>query len=82
MTALPKKDHFTAYQSIDSFREYLLISQSRPHIIRYVRQSKGKWLRSEVEEMENEVALESLNVTLSLREIYWRVKFETELPLS
>jgi Uma2 family endonuclease len=71
-------EKFTAYQSIDSFREYLLISQSRPHIIRYVLQSKGKWLRSEVEGLENEVALESLNVTLSLREIYWRVKFETE----
>jgi hypothetical protein len=56
----------------------LLISQSRAHIIRYVRQSKGKWLRSEVEVMKNEVALESLSLTLSLKEIYWRVEFETE----
>jgi Uma2 family endonuclease len=75
-------EKFTAYQSIDSFREYLLISQSRPHVIRYVRQSKGKWLRSEVEGVDNEVAFESLNVRLGLKEIYWRVKFETEQPLS
>ena len=54
------------------------ISQSHQHVIHYVRQSKGKWLRSEVEGMDNEVALESLNVTLSLMEIYWRVKFEAE----
>jgi Uma2 family endonuclease len=71
-------EKFTAYQSIDSFGEYLLISQSRPHLIRYVRQSKGKWLRSEVERMESEVALESLSLTLSMPEIYWRVKFEPE----
>jgi Uma2 family endonuclease len=75
-------EKFTAYQSIDSFREYLLISQSRPPIIRYVRQSKGKLLRSEAQGFENEVALEFLNLTLSLREIYWRVEFEMELLLS
>ena len=71
-------EKFRAYQSIESFREYLLISQSRPHVIRYVRHSKGEWLRSEVEGMDNEVALESLNITLSLNEIYWRVRFAAE----
>lgn len=75
-------ENFRAYQSIESFREYLLISQSHPHVIHYIRQSNGKWLRSEVEGMDNEVALESLNVALSLREIYRRVKFEMEQPLS
>jgi Uma2 family endonuclease len=75
-------EKFTAYQSIGSFREYLLISQSRSHLIRYLRQSKGKWLRSEVEGMKNDVTLESLNLTLSLKEIYWRVKFEPEQPSS
>jgi len=73
-------EKFTAYQSIESFREYLLISQSRPHVIHYVRQSKGKWLRSEVDGLSNEVDLESLNVTLPLREIYQRVEFLTEPP--
>jgi Uma2 family endonuclease len=71
-------DKFTAYQSIESFREYLLISQSRPHVIHYVRQSKGKWLRSEVDGLDGEVKLESLDVTLSLKEIYQKVKFKTE----
>jgi Uma2 family endonuclease len=72
-------EKFTAYQSIKSFREYLLISQSRPHIIHYVRQSKGKWLRSEVDGLDNEVMLESLNVTLSLKEICQHVKFQYPL---
>lgn len=71
-------EKFTAYQSIESFREYLLVSQSRPHVIHYIRQSKGKWLRSEVDGLDNEIALESLKVTLALREIYQRVEFQAK----
>lgn len=65
---------FTEYQSIESFREYLLIAQDRPHVIRYVRQTNG-WLRTETDGLENAVTLESLGVTLPLSEIYARVKF-------
>ncbi len=70
-------DKFTAYQSIDTFREYLLISQDRLHVIQHVKQSKRKWLRIEIEGMESEVTLESLGVTLALAEIYRRVEFQT-----
>lgn len=69
------KDKFTAYQSIDSFQEYLIVSQDRPHVIQHIRQSKGRWLRIDIEGLDAEVALEFVNVTLSLNEIYERVKF-------
>ena len=69
------KDKFTAYQSIDSFREYLIVSQDRPHIIQHIRQSINRWLRIDIEGLDSEVALESINVTLPLSEIYERVKF-------
>ena len=65
---------FTEYQSIESFREYLLIAQDRPHVIRYVRQTQG-WLRTETDGLENVVTLDSLGVSLPLNEIYARVKF-------
>ena len=71
------KDKFTAYQSIDSFREYLIVSQDRPHVIQHIRQSEGRWLRIDFIGLDAEVPLESINVTLSLREIYERVKFQT-----
>lgn len=71
------KDKFTAYQSIDSFREYLIVSQDRPHVIQHIRQSKGRWLRIEIEGLDGEVVLESVNVTLPLSEIYERVTFQT-----
>jgi len=68
-------EKFTAYQSIESFKEYLLVSQDRPHVIHYVRQDNG-WLRTETIGLENAVTLESLDVTLPLSEIYARVKFQ------
>ncbi len=71
---------FTENQSIESFREYLLIAQDRPHVIRYVRQAQG-WLRTETDGLENAVMLESLEVSLPLSEIYARVKFPSaQLP--
>jgi Uma2 family endonuclease len=69
-------EKFTAYQSINTFQEYLLISQDRPHIIQHIKQAKRKWLRIEIEGMDSEVMLESIGVTLTLREIYRRVKFQ------
>src|SRR5262249_51287996 len=61
-------DKFAAYQSIETFREYLLNSQDRPHVIQHVKQSKRRWLRIEIVGMESEVKLESLNATLALSE--------------
>lgn len=66
---------FIAYQSIESFQEYLLVSQDRPHIIQYVRRPDGQWLRRDVEGVENVVAFASVDCELTLSEIYRLVKF-------
>lgn len=66
---------FLAYQSIDSFQEYLLVAQDRPHITHYTRQKRDKWLRSDIIGLNSEVKLESLNVSLPLAEIYWQITF-------
>ena len=66
---------FTAYQSIESFQEYLLVAQDRPYVTRYVRQTDGQWLRSDVEGLDRAVKLESLDIALPLREIYLLVDF-------
>lgn len=66
---------FTEYKSIASFQEYLAISQTRPHVIRYFRHANGFWVRHDIEGLENEVLLESINVTPPLSEIYERLNF-------
>jgi len=73
-------EKFTAYQSIETFQEYLLISQDRPLVIQHVRQPKKKWLRTDIEGVDSEVAFESINATLTLREICERVNFQPEEP--
>lgn len=65
---------FTAYQSIKSFQEYLIIAQDAAHVIQHVKQSNGRWLRIEIEGLGNEIFLESLNITLTMSELYERVK--------
>ena len=69
-------EKFTEYKSIPSFREYLVVSQTRPFVIRYFRHPNGFWVRHDIEGVESEVLLESLNVTLLLSEIYERMNFD------
>jgi Uma2 family endonuclease len=69
-------EKFTAYQSIETFREYLLVSQDRPHVIQHIKQARRRWLRIDIEGLDGEVTLESVGVTLSLRDIYRRVEFQ------
>lgn len=71
-------EKFIAYQAIESLKEYLLIDQNRPHVIRHVRQLDGQWLRGDFIGMENSVRLESLDITLSFIEIYRMVTFPAE----
>ena len=68
---------FLAYQSIESFREYLAIAQKHVHVIQHSKQENGLWVRRDFIGLDSEVHLESLNVALSLREIYENVQFPT-----
>ncbi len=70
-----REGKFLAYQSIESFHEYLLIAQDTPHVTQYVRQADGLWLRRDVVGLEAELNLSSVGCTLSLAEMYRGVAF-------
>jgi Uma2 family endonuclease len=70
-----RDDKFIAYQAIESFQEYLLVEQDRPHVIRYRRQSDNRWVRNDIIGLENSVELESLGITVALSEIYRMITF-------
>lgn len=70
-----REGKFLIYQAIESFREYLLVEQGRPHVTRYIRQDNGGWLRYDVIGLESEILLESVGVTVRLSEIYSMVEF-------
>lgn len=66
-------DHDTKwlnYRRIPSLQDYLLVSQDRARVERFTRHGDGFWLFSEVEGTVAELRLESLNVVLSMAEIY------------
>jgi Uma2 family endonuclease len=76
------KEKFVAYQAIESLKEYLVIDQERPHVIRHIRQPDGQWLRGDFIGMDNSVRLESLDVTISLTEIYRMITFPVETDVN
>ncbi len=66
---------FTNYKSIPSFCEYLVISQTRPHVIQFIKQSQNAWLQKEFTSMDDELELTSVSCPLSLAEVYQYVIF-------
>jgi Uma2 family endonuclease len=66
---------FTAYQSIESFQEYLLVAQDRPQVTQYVRQPDEQWLRRDIEGIESVLKFASVDCELTFGEIYRLVNF-------
>lgn len=67
---------FGHYRQIESLREYLLVSQKRPHIEHYALQPAGGWLLTEATEMAGEMALPSIGCTLKLADVYAKIQFD------
>jgi Uma2 family endonuclease len=73
--AYDRGQKFEFYRQLPSLREYLLVSQYRPHIEHYVRQDSGAWLLCEVAGLESKLSLASLDITISLTKVYSKVRF-------
>lgn len=58
------------YRRLGSLREYLLISQTEPHVERYRRQGERDWLLTEFRAFEESVELTSVECTLTLNDVY------------
>ncbi len=72
-----KNKKFKAYKSIESLREYLLISQNEKFVILYTKYNEKFWFQSEYVGDET-LKLESLDCELSVDEIYQGIVFEGE----
>ncbi|MFP4319896.1 MAG: Uma2 family endonuclease [Phormidium sp.] len=70
-------EKFAAYRTIPTFREYLLIDQSKRYVEQHLKQSSNQWLMTEYKDPEQSIFLESLGVELSLHSLYKNIKFET-----
>lgn len=69
---------FMRYRKLDSFVEYLLVSQDRANIEHYVRQADNRWVMTEISHLEDTVKLTSIKCDLKMTEIYAMISFEPE----
>ena len=66
---------FENYRRMPSLREYLLVSQKEPRIEQFVRQENEQWLLREAAGLEATLALPSLEIKISLAEVFAGVEF-------
>ena len=64
---------FTHYRSVESLKEYLLVSQNESRVEHYVRQPGNHWLLTEYQEGQDRIDLDSLDSHVTLAEIYERI---------
>jgi Uma2 family endonuclease len=70
-----RSEKFDYYRSIPTLQEYILIDQSRYHVIQYVKTSPTQWLLTDYNQAEGIVKLGSVDLDLSLNDIYDQVNF-------
>lgn len=73
--AYDRGDKFTHYKSIESFGEYLLIAQHRPHATHYVKREDGSWSYEEVNDPAGSLRLETLDCEIEMRDVYDGIEF-------
>jgi Uma2 family endonuclease len=64
---------FMEYSSLESLKEYSTIRQEMPSLTTMYRESEGYWLETHTEGIENSVHFKSINVKLTLSDIYRKV---------
>lgn len=69
-------DKFRLYRTIPSLQEYILISQNRIQIERYVRQPDGQWLMADIKTPDSSLELNSIGCTLSAADVYEQITFD------
>ena len=73
--AFDRGDKFSYYKSIESFSEYLLVAQHRPHVTQFVKHGDGFWANFEFNDLNDLVELKSVSCSLPLVSIYRDVSF-------
>jgi Uma2 family endonuclease len=66
------------YQLIGSLREYALVSQTKPHIEIYRRQTGGDWVLSELDGLGATCRFDSVGCEIPLSDIYKHVSFDSQ----
>ncbi len=70
-----RDEKFSAYRTISSFQEYLLIDQYAPHVEQYIRTDSHRWIFAEYTELDTSITLASVPMEISLADLYETLAF-------
>ena len=72
---IDRTEKLSAYKQLKSLKEYVIVSQDTVRIDVYRRMRGDRWQWEVLTEVSEELRLESVGLTLSVAQIYRRVKF-------
>ncbi|MDJ0600983.1 MAG: Uma2 family endonuclease [Crocosphaera sp.] len=72
-----KEGKFSAYRTIDTFEEYVLISQTKIYGEKFVKTGNKQWLFQEYHQEDENINLKLNDITLNFTDIYHKVDFIT-----
>jgi len=73
-----RTDHYEkrlAYQQIPTLQEYIIVAQDKVLVDIFRRQEDGHWTRETLTQPDDDLRLESVQLTLRLSEVYRNVEF-------
>nr|WP_216634805.1 Uma2 family endonuclease [Gloeomargarita lithophora] len=71
-----RDEKFSAYRTIPTLREYLLIDQYTPHVEQYSKTDSHKWIFTESNDLESSISFSSIPFEIRLADLYESVEFE------
>ena len=71
-----KGEKFTLYRDIESLQEYILVDSEKVHVEKHIRNTDNSWQLTDYRSLEDSITIPSVNVSLSLKDIYEGVIFE------
>ena len=72
--AKDRGEKMLAYRTLESLQEYVLVSQDKAIVEQYIKSSDENWIHKATIGLNSSVKFESIEVELTLEEIYQRVK--------
>ena len=73
---IDRREKLLFYQQIPSVQEYVIVSQAKINVEVHRRQTDGRWITYYFDREDTEVELQSVGLTVTLAEIYRRVRFD------
>lgn len=72
--AKDRGEKMLAYRTLESLREYVLISQSKAIVEQFIKNADGKWIHQATIGLQSVVSFESIGIELTLEKIYQRIE--------